>query len=77
MQQQGADMPGAVVGQDQVQVLDDRSADYFIRPCKPLSNKFIAACFTEFAQGVIAGQCRLVVQVQQQDSEPSIGEYTA
>ncbi|MOA56301.1 hypothetical protein D3C78_1802560 [compost metagenome] len=60
-------MPGAVVGHDKVQVLDDGGGYHLFSRREPQCNELVAAGLTGLAQGVVAGQRRLAVQIQQQD----------
>ncbi|MCY1188712.1 hypothetical protein D3C87_1556420 [compost metagenome] len=59
-------MPGAVVGHDQFKVLNDGGGDHLLGSSEPLRDKFVTAGLSELAQGEVAGQRRLAVQVQQQ-----------
>ncbi|MNO95562.1 hypothetical protein D3C76_872070 [compost metagenome] len=56
---------------------DDGGGNHLVGCCEPLRDKFVAAGLTRLAQGVVAGQRRLAVQVQQQNAKARIGEHTA
>ncbi|MNE36300.1 hypothetical protein D3C80_1301060 [compost metagenome] len=69
LHQQGVYMSGAVVGHDQFKILNQGSADHLLGSSEPLRDEFVTAGLTSFAQGIVTGQSRLAVQVQQQHAQ--------
>ncbi len=58
-------MSGAVVGDDQIEVLNDGGGDDLLMRREPLGNELVAAALPGLAQGEVTGQRWLAVQIEQ------------